>query len=167
MSLSKKMISLGVGAILAVGISPITQGAHATTPTDTRTSISSLQNSFIGGSLSQSDLREIETRARLAGDTRAANDIAQYSKLISTSKPGATTNNIITTVAKKALIATLRYGAGKLPPKIRPYAWKIADTLEAINNFQQGALIYALQMAGVPYDVAYTAAYWAVVFIGI
>lgn len=167
MSLGKKTLSLGIGAVLALGLTPIAQGASAITPTETRASVSSLQASLTGGTLNQSDLREIEARARLAGDLRAASDIAQYSKLISDSKTGSTPSNIITSVAKKALIAMLRYGGSKLPAKIRPYAWKIADALEDITNFQQGALTYALQMYGIPYDVAHAAAYWAVVFAGI
>lgn len=165
-SATKKALSIGIGVALSLGLSPAPSTAHAAPASSSLTSVSSTS---LLTQLSSSDLKEIETRAQLAGDHRAATSIARYADSLNTNKQGrhAAPNNIITRMAKRALISVLRYGAHKLPPKVRPYAVKIANFLEDFNNFQQGALISALQAIGIPYDVAHAAAYWCVIFLGI
>ncbi|MCI1222869.1 MAG: hypothetical protein LKG16_07085 [Bifidobacterium subtile] len=74
--------------------------------------------------------------------------------------------NIITTIAKKAIIKVFRWGATKLPAKVRPYAWKIADFLETLQNWEEGPIIWGLMQLGIPYDVAQQAAWWIVTFLG-
>ena len=75
--------------------------------------------------------------------------------------------NIITTLAKKAAIAALRYSSNKIPAKLQPYANKIANFLEDLENWQEGPIITGLMALGVPYDVASAVATWVVVFGGI
>lgn len=67
---------------------------------------------------------------------------------------------------KTALIA-LRYGADKLPKAMRPYANKIANFLDDLQNWQEGPTITGLVALGVPYDVAEATATWVVFFAGV
>lgn len=116
-----------------------------------------------------SDWQEVAERARAAGDIDGAVVSLRMAERVEagapTGQPGA--RNIWTTIAKKAVIQALRYGVNKLPAKMRPYVNKIIDVVEDIDQFQQGAVVLALTKAGVPYDVAVTAAQWIVIFVGL
>lgn len=118
---------------------------------------------------SASDWREVAERARTAGDLDGA---AVSMRMAARAGAGNATGrvdprNIWTTIAKKAVIQALRYGVNKLPAKMRPFVNKIINVVEEIDQFQQGAVVLALTKAGVPYDVAVTAAQWIVVFVGL
>lgn len=73
----------------------------------------------------------------------------------------------MTSLAKKALLVTLRYSADKLPKAMRPYAKKIANFLEDLENWQEGPIITGLMALGIPYDVAAATATWVVIFAGV
>lgn len=157
-STKKKFLSLAVGTTLALGISPVAFANSASVDSARGESVAQSSSYYFG--LSRSDLNEIASKARIAGDTTGANAVSQYAN-------GKHSRNIVSSVAKKALITVLRYGQHKLPAKIRPYAGKIINVIETVNDFQRGALTNALMAAGIPYDVADAAAYWCVVFLGI
>lgn len=65
-------------------------------------------------------------------------------------------------IGRKAAVWTLRHGAQKLPAKIRPYAGKISDFLDATEAWEVGTLATGLISQGVPPDVATEAAKWLV-----
>jgi hypothetical protein len=75
--------------------------------------------------------------------------------------------NIVSSLAKKALLEVLRHGINKVPAKIRPYVNKIIGVVEDLEQFQQAAVVTALVHAGVPSDVAATAAQWIILFLGL
>ena len=122
------------------------------------------------GGFTSADWMSIARTAEKAGDMSGAN--AARAAAVKTGPGssagggGAQPANMVTALAKKALVAALRHAGPKLPKKIRPYANKLANTLDDITNFQEGALIVAFQQAGIPYDVASAAATWCVVFLG-
>lgn len=143
---------------MTLGISPIARATPVAVAPKVETSTAQSSSYYFG--LSRASLKEIAANTRTAGDNASAKAIDQYAN-------GKHSRNIISSVAKKALIAVLRYGEHKLPAKIRPYAGKIINVIETVNDFQRGALTNALMAAGIPYDVADAAAYWCVVFLGI
>lgn len=122
------------------------------------------------GGFTSTEWLKIARSAERAGDkvsTQAARQAASAAS--STSRAGggqARPTNIFTSVAKKALVAALRYGGQKLPASMRPYANKLANVIDDVTEFQEGALISAFQAVGIPYDVASAAATWCVVFLG-
>ena len=75
--------------------------------------------------------------------------------------------NIVSSLAKKALLEVLRHSISKVPAKIRPYVNKIIGVVEDLQQFQQTAVVSALVHAGVPSDVAATAAQWIILFLGL
>jgi hypothetical protein len=75
--------------------------------------------------------------------------------------------NIVSALAKKALLEVLRHSISKVPAKIRPYVNKIIGVVEDLQQFQQTAVVTALVHAGVPSDVAAAAAQWIIVFLGL
>lgn len=74
-------------------------------------------------------------------------------------------NNVVTTIAKKALIQLLKYGRDKIPVKIRPYADKIVYVLEDVETFQVATLTTAFSQMGIPPVVAQEAAEFVVFFL--
>ncbi|WP_144765924.1 hypothetical protein [Curtobacterium sp. 9128] len=114
------------------------------------------------------DWQEVAERARAAGDAEGAvAALAASEHVASTATGDPVHRNIWTTIAKKAVVAALRYGTNKLPAAIRPYVNKIINVVEEIDQFQQGAVVLALTKVGIPYDVAVTTAQWIVVFVGL
>ncbi|WP_155838717.1 hypothetical protein [Arthrobacter castelli] len=122
------------------------------------------------GGFTSVEWNAIARNAEKAGDrvsAQAARQAAKTAQGGSTAGGGAVQPaNIITTLGKKALVAALRYAGPKLPKPMRPYAHKLANVIEEVSEFQEGALITAFQQVRVPYDVAATAAKWCVVFLG-
>ena len=117
--------------------------------------------------LSSADWREIASRAAASGDSKSADAalaLARITRPVTGKEPAP---NIISTVAKRAVIAALRYGSDKLPEKIRPYSNKILYFLEDLENWQEGAIATGLMHLGIPMDVAQAAAKWIVVFAGV
>lgn len=74
--------------------------------------------------------------------------------------------NAATTIVKKAILAVLRYGAHKMPARIRPIAWKIVEVVETTTEFQEFVIAAGLQRRGVDHALAWEAARWVVVFGG-
>ena len=120
------------------------------------------------GGISAAQWNEIANPAEHAGDRLSANAAREVASSLSTTKSGNTTQpqNLVNAVLKRALITALRNGGKFLPAKIRPWAYKIANAIEGVSDFQQGTLISAMQFTGIPYDIAYTASLWIVVFLG-
>jgi hypothetical protein len=120
-------------------------------------------------SLTSQDLKDIAGNARAHGDLEGAAVLDSYANQLNNAglRTGRIQSiNIITTIAKKAIIKIFRWGATKLPAKLRPYAWKIADFLETLQNWEEGPIIWGLMQLGIPYDVAQQAAWWIVTFLG-
>lgn len=99
------------------------------------------------------------------GDTAAVPAYASSAGLASAD--GKVTVNVWLKLAKKALIRLLRYGSTKLPRRFRPIAGKIADVLESMENVQEYAIAMALQQMGVDSVLAWDAATWVVLFLGL
>ena len=119
--------------------------------------------------LTDEDYTAIAGNARAHGDYEGAAIIESHANTaITHKKPGTGihTTNVITTIAKKAVIKIFRWGASRLPARIRPYAGKIANFLEDLQNWEEGPIIWGLVKLGVPYDVAQQAAWWVVTFLG-
>lgn len=159
-------ISAAVSVSSALVLTPLAANASPSAPSTKAVGvIQNVSNTSI--SLTASDWKEIAKRASVASDAtsaRIANSMAaQQSGPISVAKPA----NIMTSLAKKALLVTLRYSADKLPKAMRPYAKKIANFLEDLENWQEGPIITGLMALGIPYDVAAATATWVVIFAGV
>lgn len=155
----KKIVSVAtVASIFAfgAGVSIVPAGAVSAPGS------SSLDEKVAGWKLNTQDWREIRKSASRAGDKYSA----QAASDMIARQPGDVQNyNIATNIAKRAAIAALRYGERKLPAKIAPYAGKIADVIETLNNYEKIPLVSAMMHAGIPYDVADYAADWVLTFL--
>lgn len=69
-------------------------------------------------------------------------------------------------VGRKAAVWALRHHADKIPQKLRPYAGKIADFLDASEAWEVQAIATGLLSLGVPPDVAWETARWVVLAFG-
>lgn len=116
--------------------------------------------------LTQEDYTVIANNARNHGDLEGAALIENYANMRNNPGTRIHTTNVITTIAKKAVIKIFRWGASRLPAKIRPYAGKIANFLEDLQNWEEGPIIWGLVQLGIPLDVAQQAAWWIVTFLG-
>ncbi|WP_404287822.1 hypothetical protein [Glutamicibacter arilaitensis] len=159
-------VSVAVSISSALVLTPLAANA-GTIATPTASTLTSQSVSALSGSLTASDWKEVAKRASAASDVSSA----RVANTMAAQKTGSTNvaqpANIITTLAKKAAIAALRYSSNKIPAKMRPYANKIANFLEDLENWQEGPIITGLMALGVPYDVASAVATWVVVFGGI
>jgi len=159
-------VSVAVSISSALVLTPLAANAGTVAPPNAP-AVTSQSASSLSGSLTASDWREVAKRASAASDVSSA----QAANAMAARKAGSTNvaqpANIITTLAKKAAIAALRYSSNKIPAKLRPYANKIANFLEELENWQEGPIITGLMALGVPYDVASAVATWVVVFGGI
>lgn len=68
------------------------------------------------------------------------------------------------TLAKKAVEAALKYGRQYLPAKIRPYADKLYNLIDQIENTAELGIATFLTSQGIPPDVSLAAAKWIVTF---
>jgi hypothetical protein len=167
--LMKKNVTLAAVGVVLVG-SMVWAPALANATPNPHGTLSATPRSEVSLAWSASDWREVAARASAAGDedgARVANTMAGRVAGDSLAARGGSTQNIWTTIAKKAVLQALRYGTNKLPAKIRPYANKLINVVEEIDQFQQGAVVLALTKAGVPSDVAVAAAQWIVIFVGL
>jgi len=159
-------ISAVVSVSSALVLTPL--AANASPVTKAPSSANVLKNaSSIPVSLSANDWKEIARRASAASDASSAQVANAMAAQKSRSSNVAQPANIITSLAKKAALVALRYGAEKLPKAMRPYAKKIANFLEDLESWQEGPIITGLMALGVPYDVASATATWVVIFAGV
>jgi hypothetical protein len=169
--MTKRVLITSAGMIITTALlcGPTTATvANATTATTgTAPTAASLKASL--DEWTAADRREVAGRARAVGDLEGAAVSAHLAERIEagSGQHQNGTRNILTTVAKKLILQALRYGVNKLPAIIRPYASKIVNVIEDLNEFQQGTVVLALTKAGVPHDVAVATAQWIVVFIGL
>jgi len=166
--MTKRAFTMAAGMLVTTALlcGPIATTAAATAAP---VGLSSAQQTVGINGWSAEDWREIAERARAAGDLEGADVSIRMAERVDVggATAGSGARNIWTTIAKKAVIQALRYGVNKLPAKIRPYVNRIINVVEEIDQFQQGAVVLALTKAGVPYDVAVTAAQWIVIFVGL
>lgn len=66
----------------------------------------------------------------------------------------------VSTVVKAAIKAALKHGTHALPKAIRPYASKLYNLIDQIDSFKELALATMFIKAGLPPDLARTAAQW-------
>lgn len=159
-------ISAAVSVSSALVLTPLAANASPTATAPSSTGV--LKNaSSIPLSLSANEWKEIAKRASAASDASSAQVANAMAARKSGSNSVAQPANIITSLAKKAAIVALRYSADKLPKAMRPYAKKIANFLEDLENWQEGPIITGLMALGVPYDVASATATWVVIFAGV
>lgn len=159
-------VSVAVSLSSALVLTPLAANAGTiTAPASPAPAAQSASTSAV--SLTASEWKEVARRASAASDAssaKAANAMAARNTGASNVAQPA---NIITSLAKKAAITALRYSSNKIPAKLRPYANKIANFLEDLENWQEGPIITGLMALGVPYDVASGVATWVVVFAGV
>lgn len=84
---------------------------------------------------------------------------------------GTTTNNVgksevttygIGSLVRKAVVYVLKHQKHRLPKKVVPWADKIIAALDFVEAWEVGSIASVLVSQGVPPDVAYDFAYWAV-----
>lgn len=157
--------SVAISISSALVLAPV--AANAATASSS-SSAGAVQNvSSFSPSLTASDWRKIARQASIAGDATSAQAATAMAAKSTGSKNLAQPANVITALAKKAAIAALRFGTDKIPAKLRPYAHKIANFLEDLENWQEGPIITGLMALGVPYDVASGVATWVVIVGGV
>lgn len=162
-------------AIMATAAATITVSTLGIAPPaiaqDTGTQTSSTPNAE---TLSASDWRYIENRANAEGDKSGAHAARAMASRVTAETAGnqtapkrVETQNVVTALAKKAVIAALKHGGNKLPKKLRPYSGKLLTFFENLETWQEGPIISGLMAMGIPYDVAHYAATWVVTFAGV
>ncbi|WP_313813661.1 hypothetical protein [Glutamicibacter sp.] len=165
-------MNLRTSGVIAITISAALLTAPISATAATPTAGVATGSISIGSTISQltaNDWKQIAARAKTTGDfsaAKAATDIAQR-KMPLENRNVARPANVVVTIAKKAVIAALRYGADRLPKKWRPYASKAANFLDDLQKWQEGPIISGLMAMGVPADVAQGIATWVVVFGGL
>ena len=110
------------------------------------------------------DVRDLIQRLKAAGGTSAA-DLAQFETYASHLEGKAASPRFgWSTIIRKLVVAGFRHGGtwlGKVLKHVSPkasryaskYGNKIADTIDAVENWGEHALTLALVKAGLPYDV--------------
>lgn len=149
-SIKKAVIATTASAIVLTGSGLSAAPALASSATST-----TQQSAAVN--ISQSEWREIENKARSAGDTQSAN--AAQNMANGHSKLGG-----IGSWAKQATIAVLKYQKDKLPASIRPHADKIVSALERIDDIAEVPLATALMQAGMDPTTARQTADYMVTF---
>lgn len=152
MNLKKTLVATTASAVLLTGV--------GFTATPAIASASSQQSAPASGAipeLSSSEWREIEKRARAAGDTQSANAARQMAE-------GNAQVGGIGGWVKQAVIAVLKYNKDRLPASIRPHANTIVDALERIDGIAEVPLATALMQAGMDPTTARQTADYMVTF---
>lgn len=108
--------------------------------------------------LTRKDYLELENEARQAGEDEIADHFA--------SRANGIHERGWLGIGKKAATWFLRHSASKLPEKIRPYAGKFANFLEATEAWEIAGIATGLMRQGVPPEVAWEAAKWIVLAFG-
>lgn len=102
--------------------------------------------------------RVIERNARAAGDAEAAAYAAAQADPNSLRPMG------LGGLALKAIKYALKYGYDLLPKAVKPYASKVLNVLDAIEEVAEYPITMLLWNNGVPYDHARLIAQWIVTF---
>lgn len=148
--------TLTVAALLNGGFGLTVAPAHAAP----HNASSSTQSD--SGQLTKADWKEIQDRASAAGDAegaKVAEGMSSGSERITTYGLGG--------AAKKAAIIALKYGKEKLPASIRPYAGKIVQVLEEIDNIAEAPIAAGLQQAGMDPTTAATVSQQVVLWLSV
>jgi hypothetical protein len=151
--------------VSGLGIAPPASAQSAGTETSSSSSVQTL---------SASDWRYIADRAASDGDKSGARAAETMASRVEAKSAGdksvpkrVETQNVVTAMAKKAVIAALKHGGSKLPKKLRPYSSKLLTFFENLETWQEGPIVAGLLQIGIPYDVAQYAATWVVTFAGV
>lgn len=157
---------LGAVALSGVGIGTATASSDIppVNPSNTSKISVSLLGSTLGG-LNTSQWQVIAANARAAGDAVAAQAAAQAAAQTAVRPGGTVQPQAIGFLAKKAIKAALKYGKNALPKKIRPYADKLYNLIDNIENTGELRIATMLFNAGLPMDVARYTAKWIVTFL--
>lgn len=113
------------------------------------------------GTLTPAQWGVIQANAEAAGDAASASVVARYAG--GTSSPGIEARGL-GGIVKAAVKAALKHGYQFLPKPIKPFASKILDVLETLEDWTEGPIISGLMAVGIPYDVAQSAAFWIATF---
>ncbi|GAB3947936.1 hypothetical protein GCM10028828_20440 [Corynebacterium tapiri] len=73
----------------------------------------------------------------------------------------------IGSLVRKGIVQVLRFQKHRLPQKVQPWADKIIYALDYVEAWEVGAIQATLMQKGIPGDVAYDFAYWAVFVFGV
>lgn len=165
---AKRGIAFGLAVASALAVSSTATTAEAVPQSSQVVTLSLLGSSF--ERISYQDLIEISRRAAVSGDhevERGARLMAE--RVASGLNPGSQASSQsslgIGPWVRKVVVWTLRWAKDKLPARIRPWANKIADLLDAAEAWSRMGLITTFTQAGIPYDVAVAAADWIVFFL--
>ena len=116
--------------------------------------------------LSPAEWQEMAYRAYEAGEYQDFAEILYISQTYNSKPTGKVeVQNIWAKLARKGAIYILRYGQHRLPASIRPWATKIADFLEGVDNLGHHVITLGLMQAGMPYEVAVGAADWIAIVL--
>lgn len=162
--MKKQIAFAGVGVALVVSLVGQPLMASATTPASAPASAA--VSARISG-ISLGERTVLAGRAEAVVDTAAASVPLVPARGAELPAAAGDQRNIVSSLAKKALLEVLRHSISKVPAKIRPHVNKIIGVVEDLQQFQQAAVVSALVHAGVPSDVAAPTAQWIVLFLGL
>ncbi|MEX3610664.1 hypothetical protein VVR12_06410 [Rothia sp. LK2588] len=137
-------------------------GANPLNPSASTTSPSSYNEISSFSQMTVSDWREIERRARVAGDIPSA-DLASY---FANGKHRETSSNYgVAGWIKNAVKITLKYYKDRLPASIRPHADKLYNVLNRLDEWTEGSIATGLIQLGMDPVTAQTTAHHMSLFI--
>ncbi|MEJ5914011.1 hypothetical protein [Pseudokineococcus sp. 1T1Z-3] len=148
-----------ITAICALSVTGLTATASATTGAAAPVSASAVSGA---GGLSAEQWDEVARAASAAGDQTASRSAAD---MAAKARGNVASPQVFPMLAKNAVKAALKYGRGALPKQIRPYADKLYNLIDSIENTGEIAIAGTLSAGGLPPDQARFAAQWIVTFL--
>ena len=158
--LSAKQRLIGImlaTAILSTPLVPATAGNSSTAH-----QLSALQtHGDRAGGLNAQQWFEV---ARIAS-SRKDSDGARAATAMAEQAVGENHRLMLTSLVKNAIKAVLKHGRHLLPKKIRPWADKLHDLVDYLDESTELAIATYLTNQGIPPDVAREAARWIMTFV--
>lgn len=154
--LRRTTASVLVGVVAATGVGLVGTSAAALEPEARATALTGGQ--LVRG-ITAAQWQEIARAAAAAGDTSAAN----AARAVADGR--AASPEAMSFLVKQAIKAALKYGRKYLPARIRPYADKLYNLIDLIENTAELSITTLLINAGIPPDVARYTAQWIVTFL--
>lgn len=142
----------------AVGITGVGLAATSASAAEHDLRAAGVSSTLVRG-ITSVQWQQIANAATAAGDSAAA-DAARAAAQGKIVAPEA-----MSFLVKQAIKAALKYGRKYLPAKIRPYADKLYNLIDLIENTAEISIFTLLVNAGIPPDLARYTAQWIVTFL--
>ncbi|WP_156761489.1 hypothetical protein [Microbacterium karelineae] len=156
--MKKSLLSISGGIVIAsLSVGTMVVPASAAEPLSTTTN-GVTSTAAMTATFTHAQWRVIERNARAAGDKEAAAYAAAQADPNSIRPMG------LGGLALKAIKYALKYGYDLLPKAVKPYAGKVLNVLDAIEEVAEYPITMLLWHNGVPYDHARLIAQWIVTF---